>query len=156
MHRRLTALALATIALFGLTACTGAPAATPSSSSSGAAQTGGGGDAGGDGQTVGEACALIQDTIAGATGEFESAASADPAAIVEAMKTAASQVAEAASQVTNEEVAALLPSLQEMLTQTSELMQALVDGDVSKLGEMSEIGESFQETTERFQELCAS
>ncbi len=152
MHRRLTALALATIALFGLSACTGAPAATPSSSSSSGAQTGGGGD----GQTVAEACALIQDTIAGATGEFESAASADPAAIVEAMKTAASQVAEAASQVTNEEVAALLPSLQEMLTQTSELMQALVDGDVSKLGEMSEIGESFQETTERFQELCAS
>ncbi len=148
MNRRITALTLAAVALFGLTACT-APTVSPTTSTSAGA------GASGDGQTVAEACALVQQTITEATSEFESAASADPASVVEAMRNAADSIAGAASQVSNDEVAALLPSLQEMFGKTSEIMQALVDGDVSKLGEMAEIGQSFQETTETFQELCA-
>ncbi|SIT88167.1 hypothetical protein [Microbacterium sp. RU33B] len=152
MNRRITALTLAAVALFGLTACT-APTVSPTTSTSAGAGTDGGSS--GDGQTVAEACALVQQTITEATSEFESAASADPASVVEAMRNAADSIAGAASQVSNDEVAALLPSLQEMFGKTSEIMQALVDGDVSKLGEMAEIGQSFQETTETFQELCA-
>lgn len=154
MNRRITALALTAVALFGLTACT-APNASPATSTSAGASAGTESGASGDGQTVAEACALVQQTITEATSEFESAASADPAAVVEAMRNAADSIAGAASQVSNEEVAALLPSLQEMFGKTSEIMQALVDGDVSKLGEMAEIGQSFQETTETFQNLCA-
>lgn len=150
MNRTITALALTAVALFGLTACTGT---TAPSTSSGVSQPGV--DSGSE-QSVADACALIQETIVDATGDFENAQGGDPAAVVEAMKTAAGKLAEASSQVTNAEVAALLPSLQEMFQRTSDVMQALVDGDASKLGDMAELGQSFQDTSERFQELCAS
>ncbi len=53
-------------------------------------------------------------------------------------------------------MAALLPSVQDMYGNVAEVMQALVDGDLTKLGELGELGTSFQETTERFQEPCAA
>lgn len=147
MHRRIAALALAAVALLGLTACTAtaSPTTTSGASQPGAAD-----------QSITEACELIRSTIADATSEFENAASADPAAVVEAMKTAAAKISDASAQVSNAEVAALLPDLREMFEQTSDVMQALVDGDVSKLGDMAELGQSFQDTSERFQSLCAS
>ncbi len=151
MNRRIAALALAAVALLGLTACTGAP---PFGGGT-AGPTIGTDAPGDDGQSVSDACDLIATTITEATTEFESAASADPAAIVEAMKSAAQKLADAAGRVTNDEVAALLPDLQAMFDQTSEVMQALVDGDVSKLGDLTELGETFQDTTTRFQELCS-
>lgn len=151
MHRRIIALALVAIAALGITGCTATPSAVPSTSNgAGASQPAA------DGQSVAEACQLIQTAIGDATRGFENAASTDPAAVVEAMKTAAGQLAEASSLISNAEVAALLPSLQDMFQQTSEVMQALVDGDVSKLGQMAELGQSFQETSEQFQELCGS
>lgn len=158
MNRRITALTIAAVALLGLTGCTGLPAAGPTTSASAGTSTSPESEGGSssDGQTVAEACALVQQTIVDATQQLETAGSGDPAAAVEAMRAAVDNLSSAASQVTNEEVAALIPSLREMFEKTAEIMQALVDGDVSKLGEMAEIGQSFQETTEQFQALCAS
>ena len=161
MPRRTAALTLfATLGvagLVGLSGCTGAPAA-PSSSTAG---TGTGGssqqeDAGGDaGQSTQDACALVQDTISDATARFESAGSEDPAAVIEAMNAAANQLAEAAPQITNDEVAALIPSLQGMFTQAGEVMTAVVAGDTSKIEDLAGLGTSFQETSEAFQKVCA-
>ncbi|QIG38441.1 hypothetical protein G5T42_02235 [Microbacterium sp. 4R-513] len=153
MNRRIAIVSLSAAVLLGLAGCTLPStngAATSSEPSSTASTT-----SSADGQSVEDACALIQDTIAEATDEFGKAATEDPAQVVEAMKSAADKLTDAASQVTNEDVAALLPDLQEMFAKTAETMQGIVDGDVSKLEDLTSLGDEFQDTSQRFQELCA-
>jgi hypothetical protein len=152
--RSFAAVTLAAVALFGLAACTGAP----SSSDSGApANSSAPGDGAGNGgaQTTEEACALVQDTITDVTTEFENVGTDDPAAAVEAMETAAQRISELAPEITDEQVAATLPALQELFEQAAEVVGAIVEGDTSKLGEFEELGPSMQESMQEFQELCA-
>ena len=71
------------------------------------------------------------------------------------MRSAAAELSDTAAQITNDEVAALVPSLQDMFTQVAEVMDAVVRGDTSKVSELSELGEQFQATSEAFQQVCA-
>jgi hypothetical protein len=149
---RFAGLAIAAVALLGITGCTGATngsGASPESSSSAPAQ-----DSGGE-QTTEEACTIVQETISGATGEFEGLDTEDPGAAVEAMQAAAQSLTDVSSEITNDEVAALVPSLQSMFEQVADVMEAIVAGETDRLGEIEELGAQFQETTTQFQELCA-
>ena len=150
MNRRIAALAIAAAALLGLAACTASPESSPTGSSSADA----GADSS-DGQSVAEACALIQGTIQEAADEFEGVTDGDPAVIVDAMRKAADDLAAAAEEITNEDVAAVLPGVQEMFEKTADLMQSIVEGDVSKISELGSLGTEFQSTVQEFQELCA-
>jgi hypothetical protein len=49
----------------------------------------------------------------------------------------------------------VLPGVEEMFSTTAEIFQDIVEGDVSKIGELATLGETFQETVEQFEELCA-
>ncbi|WP_457100047.1 hypothetical protein [Microbacterium sp. P5_E9] len=147
LRRCIAALAITVAALAGSTACTTVPGGVGSSPT--AAEQAGDAD-----QTVAEGCALVQDTITDATREFEDAAAKDPAAVVEAMQAAAGKLHDAASAVTNDEVAAILPDLEDMFATVADVMQAIVEGDTSKVQDLAALGESFQQTSERFQELC--
>ena len=71
------------------------------------------------------------------------------------MRSAAAELSETATQVTNDEVAALLPSVQDMFSQVAEVMDAVVQGDVTKVDELSELGAKFRATSEAFQEVCS-
>lgn len=149
--RSIAAITIAVVATFGLAACTGSPTGGSSRSAGASGNVDTPGD---EGQSTADACALIQQTISDATAEFESASSDDPTQVVESMKAAAEKLSAAAATVTNDDVAALLPSLQEMFGKAAEVMQAIVDGDTSKLGDLSELGTDFQATSEKFQEIC--
>ncbi|TDN87701.1 hypothetical protein [Microbacterium sp. BK668] len=160
MNRRIAALSLSVAAVLALAGCTVAPPSddadtstrtAPSSSASARPSP----SASGDAQSIEEACTLIQDTITEATEDFGEAATTDPAQVVEAMESAAEKLSAAASRISNDDVAAVLPDLQDMFAKTAEVMQGIVDGDVSKLEELSTLGDDFQETSERFQQLCA-
>lgn len=151
MNRRIAALTITVVALFGLTACTGSPADTNSASSAPSSD-----QPGDDGQSTADACALIQQSIEEATAEFESVSTADPAAVVDAMRAAGVQLADTATQITNDEVAAVVPSLQEMFAEVGEVMEAIGRGDVTKVNELSQLGTKFQETSERFQQVCTT
>lgn len=155
LSRRLAALTISAVALLGLTACSGLPAISGGTPTSGASAPRTDDAAGDEGQSTADACSLVQDTITQATEEFENVSADDPGAVVAAMETAAQRIADASAQVTNDEVAALLPSLQDMFQNVGELMGALAEGDVSKLAEVEKLGTSFQETSQKFQELCA-
>ncbi|WP_243077105.1 hypothetical protein [Microbacterium sp. SS28] len=148
MNRRIAALTITAFALLGLTACTASPAPSSSSTAQAAPE-------GGDGQSVADACALIQDTMQQATEDFGKAAD-DPAAVVGAMKSAADELAAAADEITNKDVAAVLPGVQQMFADTAEIMQGIVDGDVSKIADLAALGETFQSTVQDFQDLCAA
>lgn len=148
MSRRIAALALIGLTVTGLASCTASPDPATNSAT---------GDApGDDGQSVAQACALVQDTISAATADVEDVGAEDPAAAVDAMRAAASELSESAGSITNDAMAALLPSLQELFTQTADIMGAIVDGDTSKAGEMTALGEKFSSTTDEFQTLCLS
>ena len=148
MSRRIAAIALAVTGLLGLTACSGFPLGSPVSTTVPA-------DAPGDeGQSIEEACQLIQDTITEASTEFEQSPNEDPAAVVAAMKAAGQKLADTASQITNDEVAAIMPALQQMFEQVGEVMAAIVEGDDTRVDELKELGQTFRETSEKFQDLC--
>ncbi|SFR95123.1 hypothetical protein SAMN04487846_1100 [Microbacterium sp. cf046] len=149
MSPRIAALTIAVVALFGLTACTGSPgtstdADTPATSD----------QPGDEGQSAADACALIQQSIQDATAEFENASSSDPATVVDAMRAAAEQLSETARSVTNDEVAAIVPSLEDMFSEVAAVMEAIVKGDASKVQDLPQLGAKFQETSEAFHEIC--
>ncbi len=148
--RGLAALTITVVAVFGLTACIGSPTG---SSSAGIPLSSD--EPGDEGQSKEDACALIQQSIEDATQEFESAPSDDPAAVVDSMKEAAVRIADTAGKITNDEVAAIVPSLQAMFAEAGEVMEAVASGDVSKVEDLSQLGTRFQETSDAFQEICA-
>lgn len=166
LPRRFAALTLATVALIGLTGCTGFPTgtagSTPSATSSEPADGAGDGSDSGTGegsadgeQTTAEACALIEETMTEATAGFENLDPENPDAIVEGMEAAVQTLSDLSTEITNEEVAAILPELQTTFQQVADIMAAIVAGDASKVAEFEQLGASFQETGERYQELCA-
>jgi hypothetical protein len=149
MSHRLVAVVLASIAVFGVSACTASPAVPGSGSvSPGSDQPGD------EGQSTAEACALIQESIQEATEEFESAATTDPATAAAAMTSAAERLGENAAEITNDEVAALLPPLREMFAEVGAVMDDIVQGDDSKVPELSRLGVELRETSEAFKEVC--
>ena len=150
VSRKLAAATIAVTALLGLTACTGSPAGPVGSPTSRSSD-----QPGDDGQSEADACALVAQSIQDATAQFETIATADPATVVDAMRSAAAELSDTAAQVTNDEVAALLPAVQDMFSQVAEVMDAVVQGDVTKVDELSQLGEQFRATSETFQEVCS-
>ena len=110
---------------------------------------------GDDGQSVEDACAVIAQTITDATAEFEGGDADDLAAVAEAMEAAAAELATEAGAITNDEVAALVPDLQQMFAEAGEVFVALGECDASGVEDLEEIGTRFQETGAAFEELCA-
>ena len=71
------------------------------------------------------------------------------------MSAAAQRLSDAASQVTNDEVAALLPPLQAMFERGRGGHERAVAGDQTRLAELPGLVADFQAAGERFQDLCA-
>jgi FAD/FMN-containing dehydrogenase len=147
VNRRLASAPLALVTVLLMSGCTGAP--QPSSSTASDAP-------GDDGQSIADACAIVQSSIDEATSAFSSASPEDPGAVVSALQEASAELAEVAPQVTNDEVAALLAPLGDMFAQAAEAMEALGRGDVTRVGEISELSGSLQESAAAYQELCAA
>jgi hypothetical protein len=147
--RRIAALAVAVGAVCGLPACTAAP---PAPTVSGTESRDRPGD---EGQSTADACALIHEDIQAAVEEFEGLSTADPASVFGAMQSAAEKLSDTAAQITNDEVAALLPPLQDMFARVSDVMEAISRGDVTRAGELAELRPEFERTSRAFQEVCA-
>src|SRR5215213_113357 len=86
-----------------------------------------------------------------AMAEFERLSTADPAVVFQAMRSAAEKLATTAPQITNDEVAALVPPLQDMFAQTADVMEAITEGDATRSGELAELGKKFSERSQAFQ-----
>ncbi|KAA9111340.1 hypothetical protein [Microbacterium rhizomatis] len=145
MRRTIAVLTIAAAAVLGLSACSDS---RPSPAASAAAGT--------STQTAAEACTLVQQAITDATTQLESATSSDPAAIVDSMTSASQKLAAAAPSITNDQVAPLVPALQDMFTKVSDVMGAVAKGDVSKAGDLSQLSTQFDETSAKFQAVCGS
>lgn len=149
--------ALTVALMFGITACTDAPADNTNSSEQATDSSGQSTDAtGDDGQSVAEACGLVQDTIENATSGLDTADAEDPSIVVDAMRDASAQLDSLSSEVTNDQIAALLPDLGELFTQMGDSMEAALSGDADAAAEFQETGTQFQTTLSEFQEACGA
>lgn len=156
MNRRVTALVVATVAVFGLTACTGAPSGS-SSAPSASSSTGGSSEEPAEGtQTVAEACAVVEDTIVDAQAGFEDVSAEDPAAAAEAMQSVAAAVGELPDKVSNADVSALLPDFVDAYATLADVLTAVAEGDMTKVGELETLGTDLQSSVAAFQELCTA
>ncbi|HWI30181.1 MAG TPA: hypothetical protein VNT50_01685 [Microbacterium sp.] len=156
MNRRLTALTITAVALFGLTACTGSAGAAPSSSSTPTSSASEGSGSPEGSASVADACAVIQEQVSGAMSEFEGVdASSDPQLVIDGMTAAAEAIGTAIGDIDNDEVRTAAEGLRDAFAGMGEVMKAVViDGDVSKAAEMQERTAQFQESFTAFQELC--
>jgi hypothetical protein len=146
--------ALTVALMFGITACTDTPTDTPADTSNSSEQTT---DASGDdGQSVEEACGLVQDTIENATSGLDTADVEDPSIVVDAMRDASAQLDTLAGEVTNDQISALIPDLGALFTQMGDSMEAALSGDADAAAEFQEIGTEFQTTLSEFQEACGA
>ena len=111
---------------------------------------------GDEGQSTAEACALIQDTHRGGDGGVRET----PSDETRAPSSAGCRRLRRASP-------SLLPDherrgrrhrarLQAMFERVAEVMAAIVAGDMSQVDELEAMGTRFQETTKKFQEMCAA
>lgn len=151
MHVRPALGAIVLVVALALTGCAGSPAVGDAGAASAPADR-----PGDDGQSTGDACAIVQTSIDEATAAFSSASPSDPAAVVEALKAASAELVSVSEQVTNDEVAALLPPLRDMFAEASEAMAALSAGDVTRMADIARLSTSFQEAAGAYQELCAA
>lgn len=155
MRRTLAALTIVAVSLLGATACSASPASTsaPSPSIAAPTPTTAPVEPAAPAQTVEEACALLDGTMTAATGSMGDPG-ADPDAAVEAMHAVASALDSLTPKITNPEVAALLPTLGALFSKLSALMDDVVAGDVSKLGELSDLEDEMQDMMTKLQSVC--
>ncbi|GAA5152768.1 hypothetical protein GCM10025768_21260 [Microbacterium pseudoresistens] len=166
MNRRIIALTVTTAAVFGLAACSSAPAAdtdekkgTDTSTSS--PSTGSDSDAAPADQSVNEACEDVQKAIADAGSQFQSldfeAAMADPQATVDQFKTAADGIGQAVSAAGNDEVRAAGEAVHSGYVKLADILQkALIEQDTSVMADLSSVQTELTESAQNFAEVCTA
>ncbi|MDR6868056.1 hypothetical protein J2Y69_002667 [Microbacterium resistens] len=151
MNRRFTALAIAAVAVLGLTACGG----TPAGSSTGAADK-----PAADTQSVADACTdvgkAIQEASAGFSSLDFSAAASDPTSTVESFNKMTTAINDAAAKVGNEEVRTAAAAVGTSFGKLGDALQkALVDKDTSVLTDVSSLQSEMETSTQAFAKVCS-
>lgn len=137
----LVAIALGTVIFTGCTADPQGPAARPPV---------------GDGQTAATACELVRDSVDDAAAQLQTLDTNDPQAAFEAMSRVATQLGEATAEVTNAEVAALLPDLQAGFASAAEVLQSIAGGDLSQVPALQVAAMDIQDAFGAFATVCTT
>lgn len=144
-RRALVTVALSLALGLGLAACT-----------AGDDRDGGSTDGGEATQSVEQACTIVSEEVQTAVAGFEEAAQDDPEVAAETLRSAADGLEQASARITNAEVSAILPELQDLFGRLGEVVEdVLVDGDISQADALQTIATDFQGTLGEFQSLCA-
>lgn len=153
MNRTITGLALAAVAVLGLTAC-----------SAGASDDSGNTDSGTASQapatqTLGEACADLVGPLGemgdAMTGVDTTAVMDDPQTAVDAFTDGAEALAAAAGSIGNEEVRAAVDlAHDDLITMRDAMSKVLLDGDLSGANDMATAAGEMQNSMLALAELC--
>lgn len=158
MNRRIAAWTIATVAVLGLTACAGAPAAedenaddTSNSAESAPEETN-------TDQSVEEACGIVIPELTEASSAMSSidAAAADPQATVDEFKTFIGTLGETVDKVSNPEVKEATTAVYDDFVTLGDLLQkVVVDQDVSATEDLSTVTTDMTASATALQELCS-
>lgn len=154
MNRRIATIALASVALLGLSGCAGL---TPGASGSNDASAASGPDT----QTVAEACATVADKVSGVANSFQtfdiSTAADDPQATIAVFTEAVDALKAAQEAVGNAEVRDATTSIHDSFQATGDtLKKLLVDGDVTAVANIGTVSGEVRASLETFATLCNS
>ena len=157
MNRRIAAFAIATVAVLGLTACSGSPAAEDASNDS--AENSAPAEETNTDQSVEEACGIVLPKLqeaSSAAGDIDTSGSADPQATVDQFNTVVDAFGEAADSVSNTEVKDATSAVHENFVALSDILtKVLVDQDLSAASDMSTITSDMTASATALQELCS-
>ncbi|WP_300267944.1 hypothetical protein [Microbacterium sp.] len=159
MNRRIAAWTIATVAVLGLTACSGAPAAEEDTTNDSAdsAETAPEEETNTD-QSVEDACGIVIPELTEASSALSSidAASADPEATVEEFKTFITALGATVDKVSNPEVKdATTAVYDDFVTLGDILEKVVVDQDLSATEELNTVTSDMTESATALQELCS-
>jgi len=158
MNRRIAAWTIATVAVLGLTACSGAPATeedTSNDSSDSAATEETETNAN---QSVEDACGIVIPELTEASSAMSDidAAAADPQATVDQFNTFVTSLGETVDKVSNPEVKEATTAVYDDFVTLSEMLQkVVVDQDVSAAEDLSTVTSDMTESATALQELCS-
>lgn len=154
MNRRIATIALASVALLGLSGCATLAPSASGSNDAGAAS-------GPDTQTVAEACATVADKVSGVANSFQtfdiSTAADDPQATIAVFTEAVDALKAAQDAVGNSEVREATLSIRDSFQATGDtLKKLLVDGDVTAVANIGSVSSEVRASLETFATLCNS
>lgn len=159
MNRRLVALTIATVAVLGLTACSGSPSASESPSAD-AGSSAPAEDQGSE-QSLADACAQagaqVEEATTGLTQLDVAAATADPQGTIAKYTEAAEAVGAVVDSISNSEVKTALNAFHEDFTSMGDVLsKVLIDQDPSAVTELSSVVAEIQESAGAVGELCGA
>jgi hypothetical protein len=157
MNRRIAAWTIAAVAVLGLTACSGSPAAEDDTSN-GAGDSAPAEETNTD-QSVEDACGIVlpklQEANAAAS-EIDTTGATDPQTTVDQFSTVVDAFGEAADSVDNADVKAATSAVHEDFAALGDLLSAvLIDQDVAAAEGMTTITSDLTESATALQELCS-
>lgn len=129
--RRISATSIAAAAMLGLTAC------------------------GSGGQSVADACKLVDEQMQEAAAGLQGISPTDPE-VGDRIGEFSTSLSEAADTVTNEEVKPVIEKISASFGEMSEALATATDGDLSKLTELQETANGLQTTLQEYTTLCTS
>jgi len=157
MNRRIAAWTIAAVAVLGLTACSGTPAAEGDKS-----------DEAGDSapveetntdQSVEEACGIVLPKLqeaSSAAGEIDTTGATDPQTTVDQFSTVVDAFGEAADSVSNTEVKEATTAVHENFVALGDVLSAvLIDQDLEAASDITTITSDVTTSATALQELCS-
>lgn len=156
MNRRIAAFAIATVAVLGLTACSGGASEETSNDS---ADSSAPAEETNTDQSVEEACGIVLPKLqeaSTAAGEIDTTGATDPQTTVDQFNTVVAAFGDAADSVSNEEVKAATTAVYEDFGALSEVLsKVLVDQDMSAASDLSTITTDMTDSATALQKLCS-
>lgn len=159
MNRRIAAFAIATVAILGLTACSGGASENTSSDSADSADSSAPAEETNTDQSVEEACGIVLPKLqeaSTAAGDIDTTGATDPQTTVDQFNTVVAAFGDAADSVSNEEVKAATTAVYEDFGALSEVLsKVLVDQDMSAASDLSTITSDMTDSATALQKLCS-
>lgn len=158
MNRRIAAFAIASVAILGLTACSGGAAEDTANDSADSADSAPAETT--TDQSVEEACGIVIPQLTEASSAMSeidmTAAEADPQATVDQFNSFVGTLGETVDSVSNAEVKEATAAVYEDFTALGDLLtQVVVEQDMSAAGELSAITGDVTASATALQELCS-
>lgn len=159
MNRRIAAFAIASVAILGLTACSGGAAEDTANDSADSADSAPAEETTTD-QSVEEACGIVIPQLTEASSAMSeidmTAAEVDPQATVDQFNSFVGTLGETVDSVSNAEVKEATAAVYEDFTALGDLLtQVVVEQDMSAAGELSAITGDVTASATALQELCS-
>lgn len=159
MKRQIAAWAIAAVAVLGLAGCSGSPTAETSPSAAPMTTSTPAEESASTGQTVGEACVIVNAQISGVASELAgldiNAAQADPSGTVAKLTETADAIGAAAEAVDNQEVKDGVTAVYEDFSTLRDLLQRLlIDQDASAAAEVGTLASDIRTSTQAMGTLC--